>query len=146
MDINKVKELAEILKAYDLTKIKLQDADTNITLEKNSGGGVVQTLPFSVPLQPETEAAPPADYREDDQSIKIVKSPMVGTFYTAQSEGGAPFVTMGSRVKKGDTLAIIESMKLMNDITAEYDGEVIDICLGNGDVVEYGQVIFALKI
>ena len=74
----------------------------------------------------------------------MVLSPMVGVFYASPSPSDPPFVTVGSKVKKGDVLCIIEAMKLMNEITAEEDGEIIDICTANGSVVEYGQILFKL--
>ena len=74
----------------------------------------------------------------------MVTSPMVGVFYASPSPTDPPFVTVGSKVKKGDVLCIIEAMKLMNEITAEEDGEIIDICAGNGSVVEYGQILFKM--
>lgn len=74
----------------------------------------------------------------------IVKSPLVGTFYTAPSEDAEPFVSVGDKVKKGQTLAIVEAMKLMNDIESDYDGTVIEVFVKNGDCVEYGQPLFAI--
>lgn len=78
------------------------------------------------------------------KSGNIVKSPLVGTFYTAPSEEAEPFVSVGDRVKKGQTLAIVEAMKLMNDIESDYDGTVIEVFVKNGDCVEYGQPLFAI--
>ncbi len=74
----------------------------------------------------------------------IVKSPLVGTFYAAPAEDAAPFVAVGDVVKKGQTLAIVEAMKLMNDIEAEYDGRILEVYVENGDSVEYGQPLFAI--
>ena len=85
-----------------------------------------------------------ADAGADFNAAKMVTSPMVGVFYASPSPTDPPFVTVGSKVKKGDVLCIIEAMKLMNEITAEEDGEIIDICATNGSVVEYGQILFKL--
>ena len=76
---------------------------------------------------------------------KIVSSPLVGVFYEAPAEDAAPFVAVGDTVKKGQVLAIVEAMKLMNEIVAEQDGTVVDVCAHNGDVVEYGQTLFKLS-
>ena len=84
------------------------------------------------------------DAGADFNAAKMVLSPMVGVFYASPSPSDPPFVTVGSKVKKGDVLCIIEAMKLMNEITAEEDGEIIDICAANGSVVEYGQILFKL--
>ena len=81
----------------------------------------------------------------DFNQFKEVKSPMVGVFYAALSPDAAPFVKVGDRVKKGDVICIIEAMKLMNEITADEDGEVVDICVQNGEVVEYGQTLVKLS-
>ena len=75
---------------------------------------------------------------------RVVKSPLAGVFYAAPSPGAEPFVRVGSRVKKGDVLCIVEAMKLMNEIQAERDGEIVDICVHDGDVVEFGQTLFKL--
>jgi len=75
----------------------------------------------------------------------VVRSPMVGVFYAAPAENAAPFVAVGDRVQKGDTLCIIEAMKLMNEITAETGGVVAEVCAGNGQVVEYGTALFRLE-
>lgn len=80
-----------------------------------------------------------------DSNAKVVKSPLVGTFYSASSEDGEPFVSVGDTVSKGQTLAIVEAMKLMNDIECEYDGIVKEIYVANGESVEYGQPLFAIS-
>ena len=80
----------------------------------------------------------------DFNDVFEAKSPLVGAFYAAPSPGAKPFVRVGSRVKKGDVLCIVEAMKLMNEIQAERDGEIVDICAHDGDVVEFGQTLFKL--
>lgn len=76
---------------------------------------------------------------------KVVKSPLVGMFYLTPSEEAAPFVNVGDRVKKGQVLAIVEAMKLMNEIESEYDGEVVEVCVESGTMVEYGQPLFKIS-
>ena len=93
---------------------------------------------------PAAEPVKDEDAGADFNAAKMVLSPMVGVFYASPSPSDPPFVTVGSKVKKGDVLCIIEAMKLMNEITAEEDGEIIDICAANGSVVEYGQILFKL--
>ena len=95
-------------------------------------------------LAPAAEPVKDEDAGADFNAAKMVLSPMVGVFYASPSPSDPPFVTVGSKVKKGDVLCIIEAMKLMNEITAEEDGEIIDICAANGSVVEYGQILFKL--
>ena len=100
--------------------------------------------PVAAPV--ETVPAAPAheETNVDFNRAREIKSPMVGVFYAAPSPDAKPFVEVGSRVKKGDVVCIVEAMKLMNEITAEFDGEVVDICVRNGEVVEFGQTLFKL--
>ncbi len=83
--------------------------------------------------------------KEEEENYKIVKSPMVGTFYESSSPKANPFVKVGDRVKKGDVLCIIEAMKLMNEIESEYDGEIVEVCVKNEEMVEFGKPLFKIK-
>ena len=94
-------------------------------------------------LAAEEQKAEPGEIKDYDK-YRNVKSPMVGIFYTAPSPEAEPFVKVGSKVKKGDTLCIIEAMKLMNDVVAEEDGEIVEVCAENGTLVEFGQVLFKI--
>ena len=80
-----------------------------------------------------------------EENYKIVKSPMVGTFYSKSSPTAEPYVKVGSKVKKGDILCIVEAMKLMNEIESEFDGEIVEICVNDGDMVDYGKALFKIK-
>ena len=80
-----------------------------------------------------------------EQDLKIVKSPMVGTFYSSNSPNDEPFVKVGDKVTKGQTLCIVEAMKLMNEIESDFDGEVVEVCVKNEEMVEYGKPLFKLK-
>jgi acetyl-CoA carboxylase biotin carboxyl carrier protein len=90
----------------------------------------------------ENEKLPIINGSVDFNEISEVKSPMVGVFYQAPSPESEPFVKIGGRIKKGDVLCIIEAMKVMNEITADVDGELVDICAENGQIVEFGQTLF----
>ena len=83
--------------------------------------------------------------KEEKEDYKVVKSPMVGTFYSKSSPKAKPYVEVGSKVKKGDILCIVEAMKLMNEIESEFDGEVVEVCVKDGDMVDYGKPLFKLK-
>lgn len=83
--------------------------------------------------------------QKEEEEYKIVKSPMVGTFYSKSSPDAKPYVEVGSKVKKGDILCIVEAMKLMNEIESEYDGEVVEICVNDGEMVDYGKPLFKIK-
>ena len=82
---------------------------------------------------------------EKQEDYKIVKSPMVGTFYSKSSPDAKPYVQVGSKVKKGDILCIVEAMKLMNEIESEFDGEIVEVCVNDGDMVDYGKPLFKIK-
>ncbi len=150
--IKEIKELVKIMNQSDLSVMEVADGDSRIRLERSAAGitaainGFQQaTVPVSVPTA--AEIAVPMTRQDagiDFNKLKEVKSPMIGVFYSAPAEGLEPFVKVGDRVKKGDVLCIIEAMKMMNEILAETDGEVGDICVNNGDVVEYSQVLFKL--
>ena len=153
MDTKKIRELAEVLNVYDLTRLKLQDEGSNvsITLERIKHVSAPANAPSAISLSTQTfDSTLSSKYQTVETAIESddeneIKSPMIGVFYVAQSDGGAPFVSIGSKVKKGDVLCIIESMKLMNDIISERDGEITDIYVSNGDVVEFGQALFKLE-
>lgn len=142
MNIRQIRELAQIVRENDLSALEISENDTKIRIECARGAEVAApaSIPEPIPqiLVP-TETAP-----VDFNRAREIKSPMVGIFYAAASPEAKPFVEIGSKVKKGDVVCIIEAMKLMNEITAEFDGEVVDVCVHNGEVVEYGQPLFRL--
>ena len=153
MKINDIKALAELVSKNNLSALEYSEGETHLRIENAPRTVTVapaQAAPAAAPAAPAAapavEAAPvaAADAGADFNAAKMVTSPMVGVFYASLSPTDPPFVTVGSKVKKGDVLCIIEAMKLMNEITAEEDGEIIDICATNGSVVEYGQILFKM--
>lgn len=167
VDIKSIKELAKIMKENNLTVIDIKEGETNLHLERklpqnkfhggmpNEGmslGGMPHggTTNSSEPINATVYEAPtkndklPLAKAVDFNSITEVKSPMVGVFYAIPSPDKDPYVKIGSHVKKGDILCMIEAMKLYNEIIAENDGEIIDICAVNGQVVEFSQVLFKI--
>jgi len=154
MNIENIKALAEITSRYGLTALEVAEGEIRIRIEKEAA-----RHGSPLPGSPEMTAAAEPDAGSYDnggdagdtgaQSVNFnrlieVKSPLVGVFYSAPSPDSETFVSIGSKVKKGDVLCIIETMKLMNDVTAEQDGEIVDICIKSGDIVEYGQVLFKM--
>ena len=139
MDVKSIESLARLMKENGLTALELSQEGISLKLERRLEAGalpVPAASPFvSAPVEP--EPAP--------KKGSLVLSPTVGVFYAAASPGSAPFVEVGARVRKGDTLCIIEAMKLMNEIPAETDGTVVEICVGNGQVVEYNQPLFRIE-
>ena len=152
MKMSDIRTLAELVEKHGLTALDYAEGEAHIRIERTPA-----PVAAAVPAAPAVHAAAPAaapapaaepvkdeDAGADFNAAKMVLSPMVGVFYASPSPSDPPFVTVGSKVKKGDVLCIIEAMKLMNEITAEEDGEIIDICAANGSVVEYGQILFKL--
>lgn len=144
MEIKKIKELAKVLKEYGLSVIDISDGDNKIRLEKNYDNQNCCEKSAESRIMPTVCSNADTPNEVDFNDIKEIKSPMVGVFYKAPSPDSQPFVNIGDRIKKGDTLCIIEAMKLMNEITAEVDGEIIDICAENGEIVEFGQTLFKI--
>ena len=148
MDVKKIESLARLMQETGLTGLELVEDGQQLRLERQVEV-VAAPVAAAVPAAPvpATGAEALGVTHEAPQPAKegtLVLSPTVGVFYSAPSPDARPFVEVGDQVKKGDTLCIIEAMKLMNEITAEFDGEVVDICVHNGDVVEYGQTLFKL--
>lgn len=154
MNIKQIKALAQILAQNDLSALEINEGETRIRLERTAAqpaaqaGAVLVAPPMPAaaaqPMQEAPASAPVDDPGVDFNDVFEAKSPLVGVFYAAPSPGAEPFVRVGSRVKKGDVLCIVEAMKLMNEIQAERDGEIVDICAHDGDVVEFGQTLFKL--
>lgn len=143
MDINKINELAKILRQNQLTKLDLTEGDSRIVLEAE--GKAVTTVEIPVGSVDHTaeftaESAEIVEKTEEKTGMEQ-KSPLVGTVYLAPQAGAEPFVKAGDRVKKGDVLCIVESMKMFNNIEAEYDGIIEEICVDNGQIVEFGQTL-----
>ncbi|MEY8356225.1 acetyl-CoA carboxylase biotin carboxyl carrier protein [Lachnospiraceae bacterium 54-53] len=158
MEINDIIRLMQAVTENGLTSFKMEEGDLRLTI-KMEKEIVAVTGSSAVPgeiaagafLQSKVQAEPVPDGTGDAAKAngicpdKVVSSPLVGTFYNAASPDGEPFVKPGDMVKKGQTLGIIEAMKLMNEIECEYDGVVEAILVGNEDVVEYGQPLFRIR-
>jgi len=144
MNIEDIKSLAEILSINGLTSLEVNEGGTRIRLEKATRIAPRQTQASAAPLPAPDRQTNANGQPVDFNHITEVKSPLVGVFYSAPSPDSETFVSIGSKVKKGDVLCIIETMKLMNEILADQDGEIVDICVKNGDIAEFGQVLFKL--
>lgn len=135
----KIRRYAELMKELGLTKLEVDEKSGALSMEMNKFAPAPAVLgaPAAMPVE-ERSAAP------DDGSIKIC-SPMVGVFYAAPAEDAEPFVRVGDAVRKGDVLCIIEAMKLMNEIVAEQDGVITEICVNNNQVVDFGRLLFKMR-
>lgn len=150
MNIKQIKSLADILKESDLSVLDISEGELHIHMERGTAAAPAAVV-AAAPAVVLTETAPAESLLPEDRSSELdfndakdIKAPMVGVFYSAPSPGATPYVSIGSKVKKGDVLCIIEAMKLMNEITSDFDGEIVDICAMDGDVVEYGQPLFKI--
>ncbi|MBV2217032.1 MAG: acetyl-CoA carboxylase biotin carboxyl carrier protein [Diaphorobacter sp.] len=153
MDLRKLKTLIDLVSESNVSELEITEAEGKVRIVK-SGGAVVQQFvaaPVQTPMAvAPVAAAPTAPVAELPApavapSGHIVKSPMVGTFYRASSPGAKPFVEVGSKVKEGDTVCIVEAMKILNEIEADKSGTVTRILGENGQAVEYGQPLFVIE-
>ncbi len=153
MDIRKVKKLIELLESSGIAEIEITEGEEAVRISRYPQGMAV-AAPAAAPV-PVAAAAPapqaaeaasssPAPKPETEDDGYEIKAPMVGTFYAAASPGAAPYVQVGDRVNEGDTLCIIEAMKMMNQIEADVSGVVKSIRVQNGEAVEYGQTLFVI--
>ena len=149
MDLRKLKTLIDLVSESNVSELEITEAEGKVRIVK-SGGNVVQQF-VAAPVQP--QAAPVAAAPVAVPAIEVpavvtghqVKSPMVGTFYRASSPGAKAFVEVGDQVKEGQTVCIIEAMKILNEIEADKSGTVTRILADNGQAVEYGQPLFVIE-
>lgn len=152
-----IQQLAELVKEKDLGEITVADGEEVVTIKGKKcqpplGGmpppiGAPMSMPMAMPAPVQQTAEVPASGAVSGSvsSGNVVKAPLVGTFYAASAPDKPPFVTVGKRVKKGDVLMIIESMKLMNEVQSDFDGVVEEILVSNGQAVEFDQPIMIIK-
>ena len=168
MTLDEIKRLIEFIRAQELSefeleqdgvKLRIKSGATNhapvhmmpavplvaAPLAPSSVAGSAAGPPATSPASAAASAGAPVTPDEEGTELAIVKSPIVGTFYRAPEPGAKNFVDVGDAVKKGQVLCIIEAMKLMNEIDSEYDGEVVNIYVENGQAVQYGERLFAIK-
>jgi acetyl-CoA carboxylase biotin carboxyl carrier protein len=151
MDIRKVKKLIELLEESGVAEIEIHEGEESVRISRTNPAipqfVMPPTQPFSAPTQAAvTEVtAKPTAAEEEELTGHAIKSPMVGTFYRAPSPGATPFAEVGQRVNTGDTLCIVEAMKLLNQIESDTSGVVKAILVENGQPVEYGQPLFVIE-
>ena len=161
MDIRKVKKLIELLEESGVSEIEIKEGEESVRISRHPTGlvhaisapmasyvppGPPAGVPSAAPLGGAAPAVPPAAAAAPSHSPdQVVTAPMVGTFYAAPAPGAKPFVEIGSEVKPGDTLCIIEAMKMMNQIESDKAGRVVSVLVKNGDPVEFGQPLFVIE-
>ena len=163
MNQKEIKELIELLVEKDIAEFEMERGDVKLHIKRGGANHATQVAQVAAPLVPVAVPTPgppstavateiakpapvgPATAADDDASLHIVKSPIVGTFYEAASPGAPPFVAVGDSVKEGQVLCIIEAMKLMNEIEADASGEIVKQFVNNGSPVEYGMPLFGIR-
>ncbi len=158
MNFDEIKQILDMMREHELSEFELERDDFKLRLRKNTAGtwNGTSTAPngqFAAPVAPAMAPAPSAGQEtapvlapaDEALDLAVLKSPIVGTFYRASEPGAKPFAEVGDTVRKGQVLCIIEAMKLMNEINAECDGEVVKVYVENGQAVQYGERLFALK-
>ena len=150
MDLRKLKTLIDLVSESNVSELEITEAEGKVRIVKSGGAVVQQYMPAPVPAPAAAPAAAPvaelpAPSAAAAPAGHIVKSPMVGTFYRSSSPGAKAFVEVGSQVKEGETICIIEAMKILNEIEADKSGTVTRILGENGQAVEYGQPLFVIE-
>jgi acetyl-CoA carboxylase biotin carboxyl carrier protein len=142
MDIKKIKEFIELAKSEGVSELKYEEKEVKIAVSFQTSNFSVPQIVGSMPTASNTTA----NSEVNDPNIKTVTSPFVGTFYLASSPDKDPYVSIGAKVKKGSTLCVLEAMKIMNEIESDVSGEVIEVCAENESLVEFGQVLFKIRV
>ena len=158
MDFGDIERILELVKQHDLAEFELEREGLKLRIRKASAGFAPMAAPVQMAQAPPNYAAAhtpapvpaaspdtPGDGDDAPLEFAVVKSPIVRTFYRSPEPGAASFVEVGHRVKKDQVLCIIEAMKLMNEITSEYEGEIVNIYVENGKPVQYGERLFAIR-
>jgi acetyl-CoA carboxylase biotin carboxyl carrier protein len=154
MDFDEITKILDMMREHDLAEFEFEGEDFKLRLRKQASGQPAAAVhpvyhaappPAPAPASPAAAAAPAAAVPDEDLELAIMKSPIVGTFYRSSEPGAKPFTEVGEIVRKGQVLCIIEAMKLMNEINAEIDGELVKVYVENGQAVQYGERLFAIK-
>jgi acetyl-CoA carboxylase biotin carboxyl carrier protein len=157
MDLDQIKQILDLVREHELSEFEIEHEGLRLKIRKDANGTpivsahghasppAVSAAPAPGPVTASAGPASPAAEASDEIELAVVKSPIVGTFYRSPEPGAASFVDVGSTVKKGDVLCIIEAMKLMNEIDSEYDGEIVNVYIENGQAVQYGERLFAIR-
>ncbi len=149
MDIRKIKKLIEMLEESDLAEIEIKEGEESLRISRSGQLAAMPTYaapppPMSAPAQVAATTEPDAGSDNSLPDGHVIKSPMVGTFYRASSPGAKPFVEVGQTVGSGDTLCIIEAMKMLNQIESDKSGNIVAILVENGQPIEYNQPLFVI--
>jgi acetyl-CoA carboxylase biotin carboxyl carrier protein len=155
IDLDQLKQILDLVRDHELSELEIEQEGVRLKIRKDAAGGFVTVpasaapaalaapVPTAVGGLPGPVATEPAG--DPEIELAVVKSPIVGTFYRSPEPGAPPFVEIGSTVKKGQVLCIIEAMKLMHELDSEFDGEVVNVYVEGGQPVQYGERLFAIR-
>jgi acetyl-CoA carboxylase biotin carboxyl carrier protein len=159
MDLDQLKQILDLVREHDLSELEVEHDGLKIRIRTNAAGTVQPVTATPPPasagsrrtvhapgdLAPSGPSVSDTESAAEEVELAVVRSPIVGTFYRSSEPEAAPFVEIGSAVKKGQVLCIIEAMKLMNEIDSEYDGEIVNVYVETGQPVQYGERLFAIR-
>jgi len=149
MDIRKVKKLMELLEQSGMSEIEIKEGEESVKISRYGNAPLktpsVSQQPAAMVTPSQVESTTTAANKGAEASGNLISSPMVGTYYSAPSPSAKPFVTVGQHVNKGDTICIIEAMKIMNQIEADHSGTVVEILVKDGEAVEFGQALIVIQ-
>lgn len=142
MDLRKIKKLIEMLQESDLSEIEVKEGEESVRINRKKGN---IEIPQQIVAPQSQKKETIENYDEPEENLSYIQSPMVGTFYRSPAPGKPPFVEIGQKVKKGDTICIIEAMKMMNQVKSEFDGKIVDIKVENGQPVEFNESLVSIE-
>ena len=149
MDIRKVKKLMELLEQSGMSEIEIKEGEESVKISRYGNAPLmtptISQQPAAMVTPSQVESTTTATDKGAEVSDDLISSPMVGTYYSAPSPSAKPFVTVGQHVNKGDTIGIIEAMKIMNQIEADHSGTVVEILVKDGEAVEFGQALILIQ-
>ncbi len=147
MDIDYIKKIADVMDEKSIVEISIEDGDQKLAIKKGeiSKANTVPVVEASVKETPLVDEKAVTEVPVENKKLVPITSPMVGTFYNSAAPDGEPFVSVGDIIKPGQVVCIIEAMKLMNEIEADVSGRVVEICVENGQTIEFGQVLMYIE-
>jgi len=149
MDIRKVKKLMELLEQSGMSEIEIKEGEESVKISRYGNAPLmtptISQQPAAMVTPSQVESTTTAANKGAEVSDDLISSPMVGTYYSAPSPSAKPFVTVGQHVNKGDTIGIIEAMKIMNQIETDHSGTVVEILVKDGEAVEFGQALIVIQ-
>jgi acetyl-CoA carboxylase biotin carboxyl carrier protein len=155
--LDQLKQILDLVREHDLSELEIESEGLRLKVRRDAAGAFIHQVAGAMETAalpaPRAAAAPPSapgpgageGEADTDVELAVVKSPIVGTFYRSPEPASPPFVDIGTTVKKGQVLCIIEAMKLMNEIDSEYDGEIVSVYVESGQAVQYGERLFAIR-